>query len=216
MTTTRNGKARNRSVTRIMKSSNLPPRRPAKAPTAVPISTARIAEAMPMNSDVRMPYEQPAVHVAPDVVGAEPGDLLRREEHVVPLVDLDDLLVDAVPRRDRRGEHDDHHDRRARSSRSPRPCGASSASTPCGVATWSREAARSSPTVLPGDAARQACSVVSALVKADPRVEVGVQDVGEQVEQDHGDRDDHQERHQLREVADRRRRRRSTRPCPGS
>src|ERR687898_3239382 len=59
----------------------------------------------------------------------------------------------------------------------------------------------SSPTVPERSSAR--CSVGSALVKTDLWVEVCVQDVGEKVEHDHGDRDDHEERQQLREVANR-------------
>ena len=52
---TSNGKARNRSVARIRKSSNLPPLKPAKAPMRVPMMAAEMATATPMNSDTRPP-----------------------------------------------------------------------------------------------------------------------------------------------------------------
>ena len=52
---TSSGKARNRSVARIRKSSNLPPLNPAKAPISVPMRAAENATATPMNSEIRPP-----------------------------------------------------------------------------------------------------------------------------------------------------------------
>ena len=40
---------------RIRKSSNLPPRKPAKAPISVPMMLAEMATATPMNSEMRPP-----------------------------------------------------------------------------------------------------------------------------------------------------------------
>ena len=52
---TRNGKAKNRSVTRITTSSKRPPRNPAIDPIRHPIATEMIAENKPMMSDTRTP-----------------------------------------------------------------------------------------------------------------------------------------------------------------
>ena len=107
----RNGKARNRSVTRIMRSSNFPPRRPANAPT---IGADQDGQDRRGDADEHRradPVQESRVHVAPDVVGAEPGDVLRWHEDVVAFVDGDHLLVDAVAGGDRRGDRHEHHDR---------------------------------------------------------------------------------------------------------
>ena len=53
---TSSGKARNRSVARMRKSSNLPPLKPAKAPISVPMMAAEKATATPMNSETRPPH----------------------------------------------------------------------------------------------------------------------------------------------------------------
>ena len=52
---TKNGNAKNKSVTRIMMSSNLPPRKPATAPTRAPRVTEIMALASPINSETRTP-----------------------------------------------------------------------------------------------------------------------------------------------------------------
>ena len=52
---TRSGKAMKMSVTRISTSSNQPPRIPANAPTAVPMTTAMSAAASPTPSETRVP-----------------------------------------------------------------------------------------------------------------------------------------------------------------
>ena len=52
---TRKGKARNRSVTRINRSSIQPPRRPANAPMATPRIVPKKAEANPIKIETRSP-----------------------------------------------------------------------------------------------------------------------------------------------------------------
>ena len=99
ITATRNGNARKTSVTRIRTSSSFPPRRPAIAPTAVPMITAM----MPVDDadEDRGPdaVQQPGVDVAADVVGAEPRDRLRLEELIRTFRDREHRLVHAVARR---------------------------------------------------------------------------------------------------------------------
>ena len=63
--------------------------------------------------------------------------------------------------------------------------------------------------------ARSASTLGSRHDEPDPRVEHAVEHVGEQVEEDHEDRDDDHPRHEHGDVADLQARRRTAGPCPG-
>src|SRR5687767_12555328 len=66
---------------------------------------------------------------------------------------------------------------------------------------WTASASSRPSTPTSGPASDGVIGVLMSSVKADPRVEAGIEDVRRQVGQDHAEDDEHHPRHQLREVA---------------
>ena len=213
---TRSGKARNRSVSASGCRRALPPLKPAKAPTIVPMMADETATAMPMKSEMRPPQRM-------------------REYMSRPIESVPNQQADC-------GRQEDGTSVRGSPTASVSPYGAIhgarmtarrddqlSTMALTTAARWRRKRRTAS---WNGDreavAMPSAASAVSAAMgsgdgssadsetslKADPRVEHGVEHVGEQVEEDHRDHDDDHPRHQLREVAVARGRSGRSRPSP--